>query len=55
MSRQPDPASHPWGRFLRFSVRGMIVVVPLVGGWPGWAVRSARMQRDAVAAIELGD
>ena len=30
----------------------MIVVVLLVGGWLGWIVRSARIQRKAVAAIE---
>ncbi len=29
----------------------MIVVVLLVGGWLGWLVRSARIQREAVAAI----
>jgi hypothetical protein len=29
----------------------MIVVVLLVGGWLGWIVRSARIQREAVAAI----
>jgi hypothetical protein len=43
--------SRPWRRFLRFSVRGLIVVVLVVGGWLGWIVRSARIQRDAVAAI----
>ncbi len=30
----------------------MIVVVLLVGGWLGWLVRSARIQREAVAAIQ---
>jgi len=45
------PVSRPWRRFLRFSVRGMIVVVLLVGGCLGWIVRSARIQREAVAAI----
>jgi internalin A len=43
--------SHPWRRYLRFSVRGLIVVVLLVGSWLGWIVRSARIQREAVAAI----
>ncbi len=43
--------SHPWRRFLRFSVRGLIVVVLVIGGWLGWIVRSARIQREAVAAI----
>jgi internalin A len=30
---------------------GMIVVVLVVGGWLGWIVRSAHIQRDAVGAI----
>jgi internalin A len=45
------PVSRPWRRFLRFSVRGMLVLVVLIGGWLGWMVRSARIQREAVAAI----
>jgi Leucine-rich repeat (LRR) protein len=47
-----EPVSRPWRRFLRFSVRGMIVVVLLIGGWLGWIVRSAQIQREAVAAIK---
>ena len=45
------PTSRPWRRFLRFSVRGMIVIVLVIGGWLGWTVRQAHVQRDAVAAI----
>ena len=52
MTDQAKPVSRPWRRFLRFSVRGMIVVVLVIGGWLGWLVRSARIQREAVAAIE---
>ena len=52
MTDQAKPASRPWLRFLRFSVRGMIVLVLVIGGWLGWLVRSARIQREAVAAIE---
>jgi Leucine-rich repeat (LRR) protein len=44
----------PWRKFLRFSVRGLIVVVLVIGGWLGWVVRSARIQREAVAAIKRG-
>jgi internalin A len=44
--------SRPWRRFLRFSVRGLIVSVLVIGGWLGWVVREARIQRDAVAAIK---
>ena len=46
-----EPVSRPWRRFLRFSVRGLIIIVLVIGGWLGWIVRSARIQRDAVAAI----
>jgi internalin A len=45
------PVSRPWRRFLRFSVRGLIVLVLVIGVWLGWLVRSARIQREAVAAI----
>jgi Leucine-rich repeat (LRR) protein len=44
-------ASRPWRRFLRFSVRGLIVLVLVIGVGLGWIVRSAHMQREAVAAI----
>jgi hypothetical protein len=47
-----DPVSHPWRRFLRFSVRGMIVLVLVIGAGLGWIVRNAHIQRDAVAAIK---
>jgi len=38
--------------YRRFSVRGLIVLVLAIGGWLGWIVRSARVQREAVAAIQ---
>jgi hypothetical protein len=46
------PVSRPWRRYLRFSVRGLIVLVLVIGAGLGWIVRSARMQREAVAAIK---
>jgi internalin A len=52
MSSQPEPTSRPWHRYLRFSTRGLIVLVLLIGSWLGWIIRSARIQREAVAAIE---
>jgi Leucine Rich repeat len=55
MNDQAKPASRPWRRFLRFSLRGMIVLVLVIGGWLGWIVRSARIQSDAVAAIRRAD
>jgi hypothetical protein len=36
---------------VRFSVRALIVLVLLIGAGLGWLVRSAHVQRDAVAAI----
>lgn len=48
-----EPISNrAWRRFLRFSVRGLIVAVLVIGAGLGWAVRSAQVQRDAVAAIQ---
>ena len=44
-------ALHRWRRFLRFTVRGLIVFVIVVGAGLGWIVRQAHIQRDAVAAI----
>jgi hypothetical protein len=52
MTVQAKPVSHPCRRFLPFSVRGMIVLVLVIGAWLRWLVRSARIQREAVAAIE---
>ena len=45
------PTRRPWWSYLRFSVRGLIVLVLLVGGILGWMVNQAHVQRDAVAAI----
>ena len=47
-----EPVSRTWRRYARFSVRGLIVLVLLIGGGLGWIVRCARIQREAVAAIE---
>ena len=47
-----EPVSRPWRRFLRFSVRGMIVLVLVFGAGLGWIVHEAHIQRDAVAAIK---
>ena len=46
-----DSVAHRWRRFLRFSMRGLIVLVLLIAIGMGWLVRSAQIQRDAVAAI----
>jgi hypothetical protein len=36
---------------MRLSVRGLMVLTLVIGGWLGWIVRSTRVQREAVAAI----
>jgi hypothetical protein len=46
------PVPGRWQRFLRFSVRGLIVLVLVIGAGLGWLARSARVQREAVAAIK---
>ena len=49
MNDQAKPISRHWRSFLRFSVRGLIVLVLVIGGWLGWIVRthgfSARLWR----------
>ena len=55
MTVEAKPVSTPRRRFLRFSVRGMIVVVFVLGvllWWMARVVRTARAQRDAVTAIK---
>ena len=49
MPDQPLRASRR--RWLRFSIRGLITLVLVVGCWLGWIAHSARVQRGAVAAI----
>jgi hypothetical protein len=44
-----------WRRFLRFSLRGLLLLVLLVSVWLGWQVNRAHKQRRAIAKIqELG-
>jgi hypothetical protein len=38
-------------KYLRFSLRSLLVLILLIAGWLGWIVHRARAQRDAVAAI----
>ncbi len=52
MGTQASPISFPPRRILRLSVRGLIILVLFIGLWLGWLVRCARVQLDAVAAIE---
>ena len=49
-----SPVDQPprWRRRLRLSVRVFMVLVLVLGGGFGWIVHEARVQRQAVAAIE---
>jgi hypothetical protein len=49
MPEQLSPKA--WRRRLRISVRGLIVLVLIIGAELGWIVQGARIQREAVAAI----
>ena len=46
----------PWwrGPRVRLSLRVLMILVLVLGGWLGWLVRGARTQREAVAAIQRG-
>ena len=52
MSSQSKSDSRSWRRYLRLSVGGLIILVLVLGAALGWLVRSARTQREAVAAIK---
>jgi internalin A len=52
MMVEATPNPRPWRRCLRVSVRGLIVLVLVIGGGMGWIVRSAREQFAAVKAIQ---
>jgi hypothetical protein len=46
------PTPRFWFSYLRLSLLGLIILVLLIGGWLGRVVRSAQVQREAVAAIQ---
>lgn len=46
-----EPAVQHSRRYLTVKVRSLLVVVSITGAWMGYVVRQARVQRDAVAAI----
>ena len=43
--------SRRWRCVLRLSLRGLIILVLVIGACLGWIVRSARIQRNALSAI----
>ena len=45
------PRKRPWWRYLRLSVKGLMLVILAVAGCLGWWLHLARVQRQAVAAI----
>src|SRR5277367_1772029 len=45
------PVSRPWRRYLRISMRGLILLVLVIGACLGWVTRCGRIQREAVDAI----
>jgi hypothetical protein len=48
----PDQPRPKWRcRWVRVSVRGLMALIVVIGAGLGWVVRSAQIQRDAVAAI----
>jgi len=54
----PDRAERmrqPWWRYLRFSLRVLMILVLAIGVGLSWLVHSARVQRDAVAAIRRAE
>ncbi len=42
----------PWWSYAQLSMRGLVVLVLMIGAWLGWFVHTARLQRDTVAAIK---
>ena len=44
--------TRPRRRYLRFTLRGLLAFILVLGAWIGMIVRSARLQREAVTAIE---
>jgi hypothetical protein len=45
------PTVRRWRKRVRFSIRALLVVVLVIAAGLGWLVRGARIQREAVAAI----
>jgi hypothetical protein len=50
--REPNNSVRPCRRWLRFSLRTMLVVVTLLGVWLGVKVEQARRQKRAVDTLK---
>ena len=46
------PNRRPWRSYLRLSIRALLVLILVLACWLGWFVRTARLQREAVAAVK---
>lgn len=52
MTEHSDPRSRRWTGLLRLMVQVPAVLVVAIGGWLAWVLVGARIQHNAVAAIE---
>src|SRR5437016_5136693 len=52
MADQPRAVTRPWRRFAGLSVRALLILVFVLALGLGWIANRARIQREAVAAIE---
>src|SRR5271157_4589234 len=48
---KPEPTSTPGRQRFRFNIASLVLMLLMLGLWLGWFTRSARIQREAVAAI----
>jgi hypothetical protein len=51
VDNRSDSRPRAWWRRIRLSLRGLLVVVLLIGAGLGWVAREARIQRDAREAL----
>jgi internalin A len=52
MTDQPKLRSRHWNSLLRLMVQALGVLFVAIGGWSAWVLNSAKIQHDAVVAIE---
>jgi len=52
MSVQSQAGFRSWHDRLRFTLRGLLISILFLGCWLGIVVRSARIQHEAVRAID---
>lgn len=44
--------TQPWRYYLRPNLRSLLILIALIGGWLGWFVSGARVQREAAAVVK---